>query len=673
MKQALLLMTAALAFTASAEVVETQHLNVIPSKPINSRLMKAPQQATVLKTLKSGAMGELQLVRTADGRIAKQIVRNGNSIKPLSLNRPSFAAAALGSLNEDFGSWDGETHNWIPEGWSEINSDDPTVLENINSYTWHVEKGGGFMPQPTSGNLCGIYYALNLDTYMGVPQDEWLITPAITVEEGQQLQVSLSYTPFFMFNTNLIDWDTYEFTSIECAASVKLMVREAGTEEWTLVEDYFDAWKDYSVLELFDDGLDSGWRKYTYDLEEYAGKDIELAFRYNGCDGENWGIDYVVCDQPRPEAAYLRPQGAFYWGFSNEYSRISGDGKQLIILPGETEITWSNVSNEEATVFEWTYFDPETDEIMTSDDYDLTLTYPMLPESDNWYNIPELAAYASAGATPSTFALNLYCLQAGGTTTYTFSNGNTGVYTASNCDYDNGMTSVSFGQDTPLFGISAGTDAGWTSLLGQNAELTAVGNYFEKPAVPYQLNGISVFAGGSFDADAQISLTVYEVIGGYLADPIAIATCTGADIIATDGTFLCLPFTFDEITVDQALLVMMDVQNATGFTTLTPWHTYYPAAQNETNGYFMVEVNGQEQLHGLNYIQNDNGPLYCSFYFNLNMSYPSAEVPPVALESISQSSQSTERYNVAGQRINGQQNGLVIERMNDGSVRKIVK
>lgn len=672
MKQALLLMSAALAFSASAEVMETQQLNVLPSQYLNSRIMKA-QQPTVIKTLKSGAKADLQLVRTANGCFSKQIVRKDNGVKPLAVNRPSQAPAALGSLNEDFGSWDGETFNWIPEGWSEINSDDPTVLENINSYTWHVEEGGGFMPNPTTGNLCGIYYALNLDTYVGVPQDEWLITPAISVEEGQQLQVSLSYTPFFMFNTNLIDWDTYEFTSVECAASVKLMVREAGTEEWTLVEDYFDAWKDHSVLDLFDDGLDSDWRKYTYDLEEYAGKDIELAFRYNGCDGENWGIDYVVCDQPRPEAAYLRPQGAFYWGFSNEYSRISGDGKQLILLPGDTEITWENVSNEEATIFEWTYFDPETDEIMTSDDYDLTLTYPMLPESDNWYNIPELAAYAREGANPSNFTMNLYCLQAGGTPTYTFSSGTTGVYTASNCDYDNGMTSLSFAQDTPVFGISAGTNAGWNSLLGQGTELTAVGNYFERPLVPYQLCGVTVFAGGSFDADAEISLTVYEVIGGYLSDAIATATCTGADIIATNGTFLALPFSFDEITVNQALLVMMDVKNATGFTTLTPWHTYYPAAQDETNGYFMVSANGQEQLHGLNYIENENGPLYCSFYFNLNMSYPTAVVDdPVALESI-QHTAASELFNVAGQRINGQQNGLVIERAANGQVRKMMK
>ena len=670
MKQALLLMTAALAFTASAQVVETQQLQVIPSQYHNSPLMKAAPQATVVKTLQLGDKGQLQLVRTADGRIRKQVV--GNAVKPHALNRPSQAPAALGSLNENFSSWDGQTYNWIPEGWTEINSDDPTVLENINTFTWHVEEGGGFMPSPSKGNLCGIYYALDLDTYIGVPQDEWLITPAITVTQGQQLQVSLTYTPFFMFNTDLIDWDTYEFTEVQCAASVKLMIREAGTEEWSLIEDYFDAWKNYTVLDLFDIGLDNAWRKYTYDLDAYAGKDVELAFRYNGCNGENWGIDYVVVDQPRPEAAYTRPQGTFYWGFSTNYNRISGDGKSLLLGPGETDLTWTNVSNDDATLFQWTYFDPLTFDMVTSDERDLTLNYPMTAESVNWYTIPELAAYAREGAEPSEFALNLYCIQAGGDPSYIFSDGTLGVYTASNCDYDKGVTSLNLRADTPACGISEGTNAAWTSLLGTETTLLQVGNYFEQPLVPYQLSGVSVFAGGSYEADAQITMTIYEVIDGYLSDAIATSTCTASDIVVTNGTYLCLPFSFDELTISEALLIMIDVNGATGFTTLSPWHTYYPADQNETNGYFMTLENGQEALHGLQYLQDENGPLYCSFYFNLNMCYPSAE-EPVALETLCQPGATAERFNIAGQRIQGQTSGLTIERMADGSVRKLIK
>ena len=256
MKQTLLLMTAALAFSASAEVVETQQTKVLPSR-LNSRIMKAAQP-TAIKTLKSGAKADLQLVRTADGRFSKQIVRKDNGVKPLAVNRPSQAPAALGSLNEDFGGWDGETFNWIPEGWSEINSDDPTVQEYINTFSWHVEEGGGFLPQPTSGNLCAIYYAMNQNTYLGAPQDEWLITPVITVEEGQQLQVSLSYTPIFMFDLNYVDWDLMEFSQVECAASVKLLIREVGTEDWTLVQDYFDLWSNYTLDELFDNGMGCG-------------------------------------------------------------------------------------------------------------------------------------------------------------------------------------------------------------------------------------------------------------------------------------------------------------------------------------------------------------------------------------------------------------------------------
>lgn len=674
MKQTLLLMTAALAVSASAQVMEQQHLQVQPSQVLNTRFMKAaPERGTVVKVLHEGRMGKLQIVRTADGRLAKQIVRNGVA-GPMSVIRPLTATAALGSLNEDFGSWDGETADWLPEGWSEINSDNPGVLDYAASYTWHVDNNAiGFLASPTRGYNCAIYMASDQDTYMAIAQDEWLVTPAVTIEAGQQLQVSHSYSPIFMFDLNYVDWDTFEFTDAQCAASVKVMIREVGTEEWTLIEDYFDLWVDWSLNDLFDGGMDNAWRKYTYSLDDYAGKDVEVAFRYSGQNGDNWAIDCVSIDQPRPEACYTRPQGALYWGFSDTYTQLKGDGLPLMIVPGDVDLTWTNTSNSDATLFSWTYSDPVTDEVSTRSERDLTLCYPMKAGDLNWYDIPVLEAYASEGATPSVYTWNGYALQAGGTTQYEFSNGTIGIYGAGNYDADLGLTSITFSAETPVWGFSEGTDAGWTGLLGQTAELLEVGNYFDQPAAPYTLHGIQVFAGGTYSDDAQITANVYEVVNGYLGNIIASATCQASDIVVTNGSLLCLPFSFEDIEVENALLVMLDIKSSTGFTTLSPWHTYYADPQQETNGYFTLNVNGREELHGVNYIQSSDGPMYCSFYFNLMMEYPTAD-DPTAIRGIEQlSTVATQSFNVAGQRVDGQQNGLVIERMANGQVRKALK
>lgn len=671
MKQTLLLMSAAVAMSAQAEVMVTQQQQVMPSQLVNSRIMKAPQRGTVVKTLRSGAKGQLQLVRMPDGRLAKQIVRMDNGTMPMAVNRPVTSTAAVGSVNEDFGGWDGEAQNWIPEGWNEIN----TIEEYPQSYTWHVENNDvGFLANPTKGYECSIYMAMDQETYTGIDQDEWLITPAVTITEGQLLQVSLCYSPIFMFNLDNVDWDTFEFTDVECAASVKTMIREVGTEEWTLIQDYFDLWSDWSLNDLFDGGMDNGWRTYSYSLDEYAGKEVEVAFRYNGNNGDNWSIDWVTIDEARPEAAYMRPQGAFYFGFNEKYQQLKGDKKPILIAPGDVDLTWSNVSNSDATIFEWTYYDPITDEICTTSDYDLTLNYPMVAGEMNWYNIPELAAYAREGATPSTFAMNCYCIQAGGTTQYTFSDGSVGVYGAGNYDSDLGLTSITFSENTPVWGVSEGTDAAWSALLGKNVELLEVGNYFEKPVVPYTLRGIQVFGTAVCEDNAEVTVNVYKVVGGYLSDIIATATCKGSDVVTYTSEMHCLPFSFDEITVDEALLVMLDVKSATGFSTLRPFHTYYPAPQDETNGYFMLQVNGTEELHGVNYIQNNDGPMYCTFYFNLLMNYPTAEEEPVSISAIEQNAAATiVRYNVAGQRVASQQSGIVVERLADGRVRMVVK
>ena len=86
---------------------------------------------------------------------------------------------------ESFEAWDGQTVDWLPDGWSEIISDESYVSSNDGVFTWHVGKEKNNKPFPVDGQYyANIYYAYKLseeDKSIDLPQDEWLITPTLSL------------------------------------------------------------------------------------------------------------------------------------------------------------------------------------------------------------------------------------------------------------------------------------------------------------------------------------------------------------------------------------------------------------------------------------------------------------------------------------------------------------
>ena len=70
------------------------------------------------------------------------------------------------------------------------------------------------------------------------------------------------------------------------------MARETGGE-WTELYDVFNEWKDYGLKDLFDNYSESSYHFTELSLEQFAGKSMQIAFRFVGKYGNTMEIDAV--------------------------------------------------------------------------------------------------------------------------------------------------------------------------------------------------------------------------------------------------------------------------------------------------------------------------------------------------------------------------------------------
>lgn len=100
------------------------------------------------------------------------------------------------------------------------------------------------------------------------PQDGWLVTPQITVpNEGFY---------YLSFWSNVGDIDYYGKNSVHISTA-------SGNPA---DEEFVEVWAAESVVE--------GWVQYFINIEEYAGEDIYIAFRYEGENAHTWNIDDIA-------------------------------------------------------------------------------------------------------------------------------------------------------------------------------------------------------------------------------------------------------------------------------------------------------------------------------------------------------------------------------------------
>src|SRR5699024_5544766 len=135
------------------------------------------------------------------------------------------------------------------------------VGQGENSWKWGIPTSG-----PTEALTGENVVATNLDGYYNQSENSYFESPAIELPEGEAY---LQFEHWYSFATN---WD-YGF----------LLAKNSLDYNWTVLEELT--------------GESNGWEKAVYDLSDFSGDDVYLAFRLNTdvlFSRDGWYIDNIM-------------------------------------------------------------------------------------------------------------------------------------------------------------------------------------------------------------------------------------------------------------------------------------------------------------------------------------------------------------------------------------------
>lgn len=539
-----------------------------------------------------------------------------NRIAPAANAAASEAANEAVALFESFEGWDGTTADWTPDGWTvEMKGE----VERADSWTPATPEGS-FM-SPSDGNY---FYAINLSSKK---QDEWLISPAVDIAEDYVLAFDAFIDPAYLFNTDMdhINWDEMEFVGEKVVAATLQVWAQPDGEEWTMIHDFADDYKSYTLMELLYMSP-AELEKKSVSLAALTGKKARIALRYVGSDGNTMYIDKITVGYPVLEGIrYLNPTQTLYWGFERGFD-LQTAPLTIAQYPVYAPLTWSNYSDVTEADFTWRYTDPESkDWSEINHPYELTLTYAPdysteRSKVNNLYFPPTLSASA-AHAQPASYTAPFNALQAGGKFETTFSDGSKiegGLLPFNFVDRGLSLATIDFEAvgdlAMPVFGHDAYTNRYWLEYTlnghepeeGDDVQLDGILNYIFPSEAPLVVSGVDVFGAGEIQPDAELKIAIYALppTFEFFGDetPMASAVIKGSDVLS-DGTgtgYLCMPFDFDEPAVivssedTPAYIVMLSGFNSDKVTYFAPLQSAYP--DDYCLGYTMkrIRLNGEE-------------------------------------------------------------------------------
>jgi hypothetical protein len=458
--------------------------------------------------------------------------------------------------------------------------------------------------------------------------DEWLITPAITPKTGDHMYTYAKTRPGW----TLLNMDT--FSDFDAKNNwMEIYVTADDGANWTKVWDSYEVAKAMTEDELWADvySMSGDWQYVSVNLDKYVGEPVKFAFRYAGKNGNPVSLDDVFVGQPTPgAAAYMRPQGAFYAGLTEDYHSYTNG---LLLTPAFQDMTFSNASSVNAETFQWTYANPNDTTAATSTDKNITVNYPA-----GDYTTPTLAAHVDGIANDS-----IYTWNGGNSKGYIVAGG---TLSAGLGNYDLGDQFIWYRGDsngTPLFGYSSNSDTMWTGMFGltktdtTNVKLNYIANFFEAPLHTYTLSRVTINGMGTFASDAELKLNVIKIDGnGYLADTLATSTCAASDIIKTTSgsdTYVTIPFDLAKLDPETGLTEPTTLEvNSALFVSLSGFQnsgnnfklfqSYKNAIGKECNGYFGVTITKGSTVKNKMYSIGDAfDDMYNSFLFNLDATY----------------------------------------------------
>ncbi len=504
----------------STEGLRAERMNQqVFSKTAVTLRMNDKSNVVASKQLKDGS--SIDLVRGNDGHLYKVLNRSLRASDKIAQSKSRINAPAVmkadenATLFEGFESYEGQTfRGWVPEGWSQESKTNPPHVAPEGKGTclvWEATKGDGF-----TSAYSGTYVErvqVSIADFTADPitfaeqQDEWLITKAITPKTGDYLTFQLCYSPFF----TLFNESTMDFSSVNNILEILVTTDDGKT--WEKVWDVLDEARSYTEDELWDDGS-SFVRPYhpmLVNISKYVGKNIKIAFRYYGINGESMMLDDVKVGEATPTAAATAPNAVFPIGFSLEgYNLSDGSGNvlNLALAPYKTSLEWTNVSPayESCT---WTYPDEEGNETTSSSK---NLEAPEYGFGQ--YGAPSLVTKIGSKTSDAT---KLYdAVQYGGSVMINHGDSYLSFDAAM---YDlNRLVSkkakFSLTRDG-VFGMGATSDATWNQLLKtEGMKVTGMGMFIPQPAAPYTLssaNAVVYYTAGKLTDKSQLKATVYKV------------------------------------------------------------------------------------------------------------------------------------------------------------------
>ena len=302
-----------------------------------------------------------------------------------------------------------------------------------------------------------------------------------------------------------------DFSSVNNILEVLVTTDDGKT--WEKVWDVLDDARSYTVDELWDDGS-SFVRPYhpmLVNISKYVGKNIKIAFRYYGINGESMMLDDVKVGEATPTAAATAPNAVFPIGLSLDGYNLndaSGNVLNLALAPYKTSLEWTNVSPayESCT---WTYPDEEGNETTSSSK---NLEAPEYGFGQ--YDAPSLVT--KIGSKTSDAAKLYDAVQYGGSVM--LRNGDNYLsFDAAMYDLNRLVSKkakFSLTRDG-VFGMGATSDATWNQLLKtEGMKVTGMGMFIPQPAAPYTLssaNAVVYYTAGKLTDKSQLKATVYKV------------------------------------------------------------------------------------------------------------------------------------------------------------------
>lgn len=610
---------------------------------------------------------DAKLVKRANSRVADIVTENGTTIKRTCGIKPQFkkinplncpksplhkAEGLNGSdlLFESFEGWDGETLTWVPEGWTVESYGD----SELSSYQkWHPSAGGTFMPAPTDGQYYfGVFYSEN--------QDEWLISPVVTLGQNNNLYFDMNIEPLWFYNLDQahFNFDDYEFIGTpEIVFNVKVNVREVGGE-WATALDMADKFKEMSGMEMLMYNSDASLMPFSVDLSAYAGKEIQVAFQYVGSDGQSYFIDSIRIGNPALEPpVYMMPYSTQYWGFTRD---LNGLNMGIAALPVFTDLMWMSYDYVDGATYTWEYNDPkDTDKWITVDDDDMLIASygtdfsSEFTTRNNLYYLPKLTISAP-GASSATYQNPANFMQMGGKADFlaTASNGDKVMLNMGLVPFNRiteGLGIYTYREDfgtpiIPIFGYNENVDKFWTDYTfqgeneeGEGAKLTSILNFIYSSASPTVVTAADLFAYTSgIGENVEFSCNIYPVDDNFeplLDSPVASATLHGQNItVLNEGDqspdLSCLTFVFDSPAVlddnYMAYVVMISGFNNPEVTYFCPLQSLYAPDAPLALGWIAKDITFQDNTR-TSYspmVSAEGEPLYTSFAINLEAYLP---------------------------------------------------